>query len=80
MAGPPGTPLGTPLGPLLHHAEPINPTLWEWLSVKIDHVLGLSPGVVIVIIGAFVVLFPIVVMFVAVRRRREMERGTEHAD
>jgi len=45
MAGPIGTPFGAPRVPLLHHSEPIDPTLWEWLSAKIDHVLGISPGV-----------------------------------
>ncbi|MCH7969601.1 MAG: hypothetical protein IH960_00990 [Chloroflexi bacterium] len=74
MASPFGTPFGTPLGPLLHHSEPIDPTLWEWLSAKIDHVLGLSPGVMILILGTLIVLFPIVVMVVAVRRRHGMER------
>ena len=68
MAGP----LGTPLGPLLHHSEPIDPTLWEWLSAKIDHVLGLSPVVIIALLGTFIVLFPIVVMVVAVRKKRRM--------
>ncbi|MCH7984296.1 MAG: hypothetical protein J4O01_10190 [Chloroflexi bacterium] len=70
MASPFGTPFGTPLGPLLHHSEPIDPTLWEWLSAKIDHVLGLSPGVMVLILGTLIVLFPIVVMVVALRRRR----------
>ena len=80
MAVPLGLPSGTPLGPLLHNAEPIDPTLWAWLSDKIDHVLGLSPAVVIAIIGVFIVLFPIVVMVVAVRRRRGMERANEQID
>ncbi|MCI0776278.1 MAG: hypothetical protein J4O07_11590 [Chloroflexi bacterium] len=73
MASPFGTPFGTPLGPLLHHSEPIDPTLWEWLSAKIDHVLGLSPGVMVLILGTLIVLFPIVVMVVALRRRRSLE-------
>ena len=73
MAGPIGTPFGTPRVPLLHHSEPIDPTLWEWLSAKIDHVLGLSPGVMVIILGSFIVLFPIIVMIVAARRRRGME-------
>ncbi len=77
MAVPLGLPLAAPLGPLLHNAEPIDPNLWAWLSDKIDHVLGLSPGVVISILGTLIVLFPIVVMVIAVRRRRGMERDRE---
>ena len=65
MAGP----SGVPAGPLLHASEPIDPTLWAWLSDKIDHTLGLSPGVIIAIIGTFIVVFPIVVMVIAVRNR-----------
>ncbi|MBT3554848.1 MAG: hypothetical protein HN926_06545 [Chloroflexi bacterium] len=56
-------------GILAHHSEPIDPTLWEWLSVKIDHILGLSPGVLILLLGAVIVSFPIVVMVLVSRRR-----------
>lgn len=56
-------------GTLGHHSEPIDPTLWEWLSAKIDHVVGVSPGVMVLLLGAVIVLFPVVVM-VMVRRRR----------
>ena len=80
MSGPLGTPLGAPIGPLLHATEPIDPTLWEWLSDKIDHVLGISPGVMILIIGVLIVLFPVVVVVVGVRRRHQMERGGEQPD
>lgn len=80
MAGPLGMPLGTPSGSLLHATEPIDPTLWQWLSDKIDHVLGISPGVMILIIGVFIVLFPIVVVVYAVRRRQQMARGGEQTD
>lgn len=59
---------------LLHHSEPIDPTLWEWLSAKIDHILGLSPGAILAIIGVIIAVFPVVVLVVAVRKRRQMER------
>lgn len=62
--------MANPVGTLLHHAEPIDPDLWEWLSAKIDHVLGISPGVMVLILGALIALFPIAVMIVAVRKRR----------
>ena len=65
-------PLGLPAVPVLHVSEPIDPTLWAWLSDMIDHTLGLSPGVVIAILGTFIVLFPVVVMIFAWRRRGEM--------
>lgn len=52
-----------------HHSEPIDPALWEWLSTKIDHVLGLSSGVWVLMLGAVIVLFPVVVMVLVWRRR-----------
>ena len=70
MAGPIGTPFGAPRVPLLHHSEPIDPTLWEWLSAKIDHVLGISPGVMVFILGSGIVLFPVIVMVMVWRRQR----------
>lgn len=60
--------------PLLHYGEPIDPTLWTWLIEKIDNVLGLPAGVVIAILGVLIVSFPIIVVVVAVRRRRGMGR------
>ncbi len=57
-------------GPLLHHSEPIDPTLWEWLSTKIDHVLGISPGAMVLILGTGIVLFPVIMMVMVWRRQR----------
>jgi hypothetical protein len=62
--------MANPVGPLLHHSEPIDPELWEWLSAEIEHVVGVSPGVMLLVLGAVIVLFPIVVMFLVWRRRR----------
>jgi hypothetical protein len=61
--------MANPVGPLLHHSEPIDPDLWESLSTKIDHVLGFSPGVMVMLLGAFIVLFPVVVMLLVWRKR-----------
>jgi hypothetical protein len=61
--------MANPVGTLLHHSEPIDPTLWAWLSTKINHVLGLSPGVMVLILGAAIVLFPVVLIVLVWRRR-----------
>ena len=66
--------MSAPNGPLLHHSEPIDPTLWEWLSTKIDHVLGISPGAMVLILGGLIVLFPIIIAVTAVIKRRDIER------
>ncbi len=57
-------------GILAHHSEPIDPTLWEWLSDRIDHVLGISAGTAVLILGALIVLFPVIVMILVWRKRR----------
>jgi hypothetical protein len=57
--------------PLGHHSEPIDPTLWEWLSTKMDHVLGLSSGTLVLLLGAVIVLFPVAVMVLVWRKRRD---------
>ncbi len=63
-----------PLETVLHHSEPIDPTLWEWLSAKIDHVLGISPGAMVFILGAFIVLSPVIVAIAALMKRRDIKR------
>ena len=65
--------MANPVGTLLHHSEPIDPTLWAWLSAKINHVLGLSPGVMVMILGAMIVSFPVVVMVLVWRRRNALD-------
>jgi hypothetical protein len=55
--------------PLAHHSEPIDPTLWEWLSTKMNHMLGVDSGSMVLILGAIIVLFPIVVMVLVWRRQ-----------
>jgi hypothetical protein len=63
-----------PLETVLHHWEPIDPTLWEWLSLKIDDVLGLHSSAMVFILGAVTVLFPVVVMLLVWRRHRITRR------
>ncbi|MQF81250.1 MAG: hypothetical protein FI735_03945 [SAR202 cluster bacterium] len=63
-----------PLETVLHHSEPIDPTLWEWLSLKIDDVLGLHSSAMVFILGAVTVLFPVVVMLLVWRRHRTTRR------
>ena len=63
-----------PLETVLHHSEPIDPTLWEWLSLKIDDVLGLHSSAMVFILGAVTVLFPVVVMLLVWHRHRITRR------
>lgn len=63
-----------PLDVVLHHSEPIDPTLWEWLSTKIDDVLGIPAGAMIFLLGTLIVVCPIIIAVTAFKRRRDIER------
>ena len=56
---------------LQHHADPIDPTLADWLRDEIDALLGLEPGIMVLLLGALVVAFPLgLAVLVLVQRHR----------
>ena len=56
---------------LLHHSEPVDPTLLQWIRERIDAVLGLDPAPIVLFLGALIVAFPIALgAWVAMQRRR----------
>ena len=55
---------------VLHHGEAIDPTLAEWIRQEIDDLLGLTPATIAVLLGAVIVVAPVVLGVAAVRRRR----------
>jgi hypothetical protein len=56
---------------LLHHSEPADPTLLQWIRERIDAVLGLGPAPIVLILGALIVAFPVALgTFVVLQRRR----------
>ena len=58
-----------------HHAEPVDPALWDTLSAKINDVLGIPSGMAVFFLGALIVLFPVAVAVAAFLRRRAIEVG-----
>jgi len=52
----------------LHHGEAIDPTLAEWIRLKIDDLLGLEPATIVVVLGAVIVVAPLALAVAAVRR------------
>lgn len=58
-----------------HHAEPVDPVLWDTLSAKINDVLGIPAGMVVFFLGALIVLFPVIVAVGAFLRRRDIGAG-----
>jgi hypothetical protein len=59
-----------PFDVLLHHSEPIDPTLWEWIEDEIHDVLGIDSAVAVLILGLLMIAFPLAVLVLAVRKQR----------
>tara|TARA_A100001037_G_scaffold201146_1_gene179854 strand:+ start:2073 stop:2258 length:186 start_codon:yes stop_codon:yes gene_type:complete len=53
---------------LAHHSEPIDPALWDWLSAQINHLIGISSGVMVALFGALIIVLPIAILVMARRR------------
>lgn len=58
---------------LLHHGEAVDPTLIDWIRHKIDDILGVGPGMIVLVLAVLVVAFPVGLVALAVRRRRRLE-------
>ena len=57
------------MGIRAHHSEPTDSELLEWLTHTVDSILGLGPLVMVVLIGVVVVLIPLAIAVLALRRR-----------
>ena len=55
---------------LLHHTESANPTLVRWIRETIDHMLGLGPQTIVLVLGVAIVVFPLALLWMASRRRK----------
>jgi hypothetical protein len=58
-------------GLLLHHSEAIDPTLIDWIRHEIDAILGLEPVTIVIVLGAVIVAFPLL-LAVLVKRQRTL--------
>ncbi len=57
------------MGIRAHHSEPTDSELLEWLVHTVDLVLGQGPVVMVVLIGVVVILIPLAIAVLALRRR-----------
>ena len=55
---------------LLHHSEPVDPTLLQWIQGVIEHIFGTGPAPVVSVIGVLIVVVPLGLSFLAWRRLR----------
>ncbi len=59
---------------LLHHSESADPTLIRWIRETIDHIFGVGPSVIVVVLGVAIVVFPVTVYWLASRGRKSARR------
>jgi hypothetical protein len=65
---------------LAHHAGAIDPKLADWIKHQIDSVSGLGPGTIVIVLGAMIVVFPLVLGVLAVRARRQQQQQGEDSN
>ena len=56
--------------PPLHHSEPVDPTLLDWILHQVDRLLPFDPVVGVVIGGVLLLAAPAVLAALAVRHAR----------
>jgi len=74
--------MATPLAPVAHHSESVDPTLWKWIQHQIDVTTGLSAIAIVIILGIIIVAIPLIVIIFAIRSKKhaESERSSSGSD
>ena len=62
--------MSTPLRPTGHHAEAIDPDLWDSIKHQIDEITGLDALTIVILIGIIIIAMPLAVIVLAARKRR----------
>ncbi len=62
--------MSSPLRPIGHHGEAIDPDLWDSIKHQIDDITGLDAVTIVVLIGVVIVALPLAVIVLAARKRR----------
>ena len=60
----------SPIRLILHHSDAIDPDLWDAIKHQIDIVTGLDAAAIVVLIGAVLVIMPMVLITLAARKRK----------
>lgn len=56
----------------LHHEAPGDPTLLRWVQERLDHLIGLEAGAMVVVIGLLLLAIPAGILAAYVWQRRRM--------
>ncbi len=62
--------MSSPFRPIEHHAEAIDPDLWDSIKHQIDNVTGLDAATIVILIGVVIVALPLTVIVLAARKRK----------
>lgn len=57
----------------LHHEAPGDPTLLRWVQDRLDHLIGLDAGAMVVVIGLILLAIPVGILVAYVLQRRHAE-------
>lgn len=55
---------------LAHHPEAGDPDLLDWIKQRLDSMIALEPGVIVIGLGLFLVAIPAAILAVYVSQRR----------
>jgi len=58
---------------LAHHEGAIDPKLVDWIKHQVDAVVGQGPGTIVAALGVLIVMFPLVLGILAIRKHRHLE-------
>jgi hypothetical protein len=68
------------LSALSHHGE-ADPTLLEWIKGVLDHLIGLGPWTVVILLGLLVLAIPAgVIVFYLAQQRQALTPGPSPSD
>ena len=57
----------------LHHEAPGDPTLLKWVQDRLDHLIGLDAGAMVLIIGLILLAIPVGILVAVALQRRHAE-------
>ena len=61
----------------LHHTEPADPDLLEWIKGFLDHLIHLGPWTIVAVLALLILLMPVAIISVyLIQQRRHSSTGT----
>ena len=51
---------------LLHHSDPVDPTLMLWIQEKLEDILGSSSHIILIVVCLTIIIFPVFIIVKAI--------------